>query len=210
MILRRLPMLAVTVAAAGAFVAVAGDTPAPEAAAFATIPAPWMPSVPSGVALTSTWFCPGVPADGAEGSGGAFVLANAGPAPMHGTRDAARRAGPGHRAGGDRRSVLAATIDPSASVVAPFVGAMVEIDGGGGLVEQRATQAAGTSVAPCTTQPSSEWYLAEGFTADELHRAARADQPLRPVGDRRHRLRHRRRIAACRSRAIPSRRARSR
>ena len=43
---------------------------------------------------------------------------------------------------------------------------MVEIDGGGGLVEQRATQAAGTSVAPCTTQPSSEWYLAEGFTAE--------------------------------------------
>ena len=55
---------------------------------------------------------------------------------------------------------------PSASVAAPFVGAMVEIDGGGGLVEQRATQPAGTSVAPCTTQPSSEWYLAEGFTAE--------------------------------------------
>ena len=37
------------------------------------------------------------------------------------------------------------------SVQAPYVGAIVEIDGGGGLVEQRATQEAGTSVAPCTT-----------------------------------------------------------
>ena len=58
------------------------------------------------------------------------------------------------------------TVDPSASVTTPYAGAMVEIDGGGGLVEQRATQPAGTSVAPCANQPASAWYLAEGFTAD--------------------------------------------
>jgi Family of unknown function (DUF5719) len=166
MILRRLPVLAVSVAAAAGFVVAARETPSPEGAAFASIPAPWMPSVPSGAALTSTWFCPGVPADGAEGSAGAFVLANAGPSPMHAR--VTLLAGP------DQAVELPitvepysrATVDPSASVAAPFVGAMVEIDGGGGLVEQRATQAAGTSVAPCTTQPSSEWYLAEGFTAE--------------------------------------------
>jgi hypothetical protein len=59
------------------------------------------------------------------------------------------------------------TIDPGAAIVAPFVSATIEIDGTGGLVEQRATEAAGTSIAACTTTPSSNWYLAEGFTADD-------------------------------------------
>ena len=166
MILRRLPVLAASVIATVAFLEVARDTPAPEPAVFATIPAPWMPSVPSGSALTSTWFCPGVPADGAEGSGGAFVLANAGPAPMQAR--VTLLAGPGQAVELPMtvEPYSRATVDPSASVAAPFVGAMVEIDRGGGLVEQWATQPAGTSVAPCTTQPSSEWYLAEGFTAE--------------------------------------------
>ena len=166
MILRRLPVLAASVIATVAFLEVARDTPAPEPAVFATIPAPWMPSVPSGSALTSTWFCPGVPADGAEGSDGAFVLANAGPAPMQAR--VTLLAGPGQAVELPMtvEPYSRATVDPSASVAAPFVGAMVEIDRGGGLVEQWATQPAGTSVAPCTTQPSSEWYLAEGFTAE--------------------------------------------
>ena len=57
----------------------------------------------------------------------------------------------------------------AAAVTAPYVSAMVEIDGGGGVVEQRAQRPAGesigVSVAPCTTQTSAAWYLAEGFTA---------------------------------------------
>ena len=43
----------------------------------------------------------------------------------------------------------------AAAVSAPYVSAMVEIDGGGGVVEQRAQRPAGdsvgVSVAPCTT-----------------------------------------------------------
>ena len=35
------------------------------------------------------------------------------------------------------------------------------------LVEQRSTQEAGTSIAPCTTSTSTNWYLAEGFTAED-------------------------------------------
>ena len=94
------------------------------------------------------------------------MLANAGPAPMQAR--VTLLAGPGQAVELPMtvEPYSRATVDPSASVAAPFVGAMVEIDGGGGLVEQWATQPAGTSVAPCTTQPSSEWYLAEGFTAE--------------------------------------------
>jgi Family of unknown function (DUF5719) len=43
---------------------------------------------------------------------------------------------------------------------------MVEIDGGGGLVEQRAVHPEGASVAACANAPASEWYLSEGFTAE--------------------------------------------
>ena len=61
------------------------------------------------------------------------------------------------------------TVDAAAAITAPYVSAMVEIDGGGGLVEQRAVHPAGetvgVSVAPCTTDTAEAWYLAEGFTA---------------------------------------------
>ena len=60
-----------------------------------------------------------------------------------------------------------AVVSAAASLQAPYADALVEIDGGGGLVEQRATQDAGSSVTACTTDTSAHWYLAEGFTADE-------------------------------------------
>ena len=166
MILRRLPMLAVSVGALGVIVVAARETPEPVTAVFATTAASWMPSVPAGGTLTSTWFCPGVPAGGEEGTAGEIVVANAGPSPMEAR--VTLLAGPGEAV--EQALTVApyerAVLDASASVTTPFASAMVEIDGGGGLVEQRATQPAGTSVAPCTTQPSSQWYLAEGFTAE--------------------------------------------
>jgi hypothetical protein len=168
-ILRRLPLLAVSVVAAGAIVATAGDGDSPAAAVFATVRQPWMPAaVPAGD-LTKTWFCPGVPATGADGVGGAIVVAN--------DRDQPMTARVTLFAGTDQaveQSITIppfdrATIDVATVITAPFVSAMVEIDGGGGVVEQRAESPAGTSaaesVAPCTTETSAEWFTAEGFTA---------------------------------------------
>lgn len=167
MITRRIPMLAVTLAAAIGIVAAGRDDPASTAPTFATAAEPWMPAVPAQSALTSTWFCPGVPASGEEGTAGEVVVANAGPAPM-----SARLT----LLAGEGQSVVQAVevapfgrtvVDVAQAITAPYVGAVVEIDGGGGLVEQRATQEAGTSIAPCTTSTSSVWYLAEGFTAED-------------------------------------------
>ena len=166
MIVRRLPMLAVTVVGLAAIGLVDREATDPVPASFGTVAASWMPSAPSGTTLTGTWFCPGVPAGGEEGTAGQIVVANAGPEPM--------QARVTLFAGPDQAVVQSltvppyerATVDPSASVTTAYASAMVEIDGGGGLVEQRATQPAGTSVAPCANQTSSEWYLAEGFTAD--------------------------------------------
>ncbi|MET0457663.1 MAG: DUF5719 family protein [Ilumatobacteraceae bacterium] len=164
--MRRLPMLAVSVVGLAAIGLVGYQTTDPVPAAFSTVAAPWMPSAPSGGTLTSTWFCPGVPAGGEEGTGGEIVIANAGSTPM--------QARVTLLAGPDQSVVQSltvppyerASVDPSAAVTTPYAAATVEIDGGGGLVEQRATQPAGTSVAPCANQTSSSWYLAEGFTAD--------------------------------------------
>jgi hypothetical protein len=160
-------MLAITVAAAAAIVFAAKDAPAAVAPTFAEVPEPWMPALPTASAVTSTWFCPGVPASGAAGTAGDIVVANAGSDSMTGR--ITFMAGEGQAVqsplsvGPNSRAVVSA----AASLQAPYVSAVVEIDGGGGLVEQRATQDAGSSVSPCTTDTSSHWYLAEGFTADE-------------------------------------------
>ena len=45
------------------------DTPSKPAATFASVIEPWMPAVPTARRLTSTWFCPGVPADRRRGHG---------------------------------------------------------------------------------------------------------------------------------------------
>lgn len=168
MILRRTPMLAISVVALGAIVVAARDTEPTVTARFATVSEPWMPAaVPAG-ALTSTWFCPGVPATGAEGVGGTVVVANDRGEPM--TARVTLLAGPDQAV---EQAITVppfdrTTIDVAAAITAPFVATMVEIDGGGGLVEQRAQSPAGTSaatsIAPCTTDTSTEWYGAEGFT----------------------------------------------
>jgi hypothetical protein len=59
------------------------------------------------------------------------------------------------------------TIDVDAFVTADFASVVVEIEGGGAFVEQRALHPAGNSVAACSNETSAEWYLADGFTLDD-------------------------------------------
>jgi hypothetical protein len=163
---KRLPILLAVVAAAVALVLVGREAVSPTPPVFSTISAPWMPALPVPGGLTSSWFCPGVPASGDEGVGGEVVIANAGSAAL-----AARVT---LLAGPDDAVEQAVTVPPrgrqvvdvDAAVTAEYVSAMVEIDGGGGLVEQRAVHPEGTSVAACANAPASSWYLAEGFTAE--------------------------------------------
>jgi hypothetical protein len=56
--------------------------------------------------------------------------------------------------------------DIDALVDSPYAAAFVEIDGGGGLVEQKATDPAGESVAACANSSAASWYLAAGDTLD--------------------------------------------
>ncbi len=166
MIVRRIPMLATSVVALAALAVAARDTPASTAPAFGSRPLPWMPAAPPPGDLTDSWFCPGVPAAGEEGTGGEVLIANTGndPLDVHVTL----LAGPGEQV---EQTVAVppfgrVAVDPAASVTTPYAAAIVEIAGGGGIVEQRSVHPAGISVAPCATSTSPNWYLAEGFTAE--------------------------------------------
>src|SRR6266508_284862 len=167
MIFRRLPMLAMSIVMIVVVVVTARTTVEPAPAVFSNVATPWMPAVPLPGGLTSTWFCPGVPAAGADGAGGVVRVYNTGEAAMSG-----------------RITVLSATADPVTQPVSvepfsmqpfdldelvdsPYAAAYVEIDGGGGLVEQVAMDPHGHSVSACANGPSNEWYFATGDTLDD-------------------------------------------
>ena len=163
---RAVPALVVLLVGFAALIVVGRDTPVEPAPVFATPAGAWMPSVSDRDVLTGSWFCPGVPASGEEGVGGEIVVANRDGEQLLGRFSILTPDGPGP----DQELVVEpwsrTRIDVDAFVTAPFVGVVVEIDGGRGIVEQRAIHPAGDSVSPCANDTADEWYLADGFTVD--------------------------------------------
>lgn len=166
------PMRAVAAVAVllgmGAIAAVVPDAADAVVPTFAALGEPTMPFVPNGSFITSSWFCPGVPA-GESDVGGSVVITNPADQPIAGrltvfsstpgmvpaTRDVTI----------EGRSTE--SIDLTELQSGLFVSALVEIDGGGGFVEQIARHPAGDAVAACSNAASSNWYFADGFTADD-------------------------------------------
>ncbi len=168
MIGRRVVAATVLLAGLVAMVAV-GRTPAvPVHPVFTTLGRPTMPFVPGGNFVTSSWFCPGVPR-GAQGVGGSVIVVNPSDGPLNGsisvftdeagvapvTQDFVVEA----RA---RNQIDLLSLQPQGT----FVSALVEVQGGGGFVEQQADHPAGSAVAPCANSTSSDWYFADGFTLE--------------------------------------------
>ena len=126
-----------------------------------------MPSAPPAGGLTQTWFCPGVPATGEEGVGGELVVANAGSTEISAAvtllNDEQATVSQDITVAPHDRTVL----DLDAQLTGQIVSAVVEVDGGGAIVEQRAFDPAGTAVSPCANSTSATWYLADGFTVGE-------------------------------------------
>jgi Family of unknown function (DUF5719) len=165
---RSIAALVVTVGLVGLGVT-ARDTPVELVSSFATLGKPTMPFVPNGSFITSSWFCPGVPS-GEDGVGGTVEITNPLDTPIDGritiyssdtqaeavVQTVAIEARSNH-------TVDIAALQPSGA----FASAVVEIDGGGGFVEQIARHPAGDAVAPCANAASSSWYFADGFTIDD-------------------------------------------
>ncbi len=152
----------------GSLAAVVPDRADTVVPVFAELGEPTMPFVPNGSFITSSWFCPGVPA-GEGGVGGSVEITNPADQPIAGRLtvfSSTAGAEPATRSITiDGRST--SSIDLTEMQTGTFVSALVEIDGGGGFVEQIARHPAGDAVAACSNAASSSWYFADGFTADD-------------------------------------------
>jgi hypothetical protein len=162
---RSIPALIVVLAALVGLVVAGRDTEARPAPVFSAPAGSWMPSVTDIGALTGSWFCPGVPATGEDGVGGAVVVSNRASDLLEGRFAVLSPQGVATEQAFTVAPWSQSTIDVDAFVTAAFASVVVEIDGGQGFVEQVATHPAGESVAPCADDTSSEWHLADGFTA---------------------------------------------
>lgn len=154
--------------------AIATDAPLPGTASFAASIEPTPPYVPRQEYLSATWFCGGVPLEGRGvadgGRGGVVVVANALDTPLDATLTVFTSAPDVTPV--ERRVVVpareAVTIDLAEfHTDGDYVAAMVEILGGGGIVEQRADHEAGSAVSPCSNSTSDTWFLADNYTLND-------------------------------------------
>jgi hypothetical protein len=163
---RRFPALIMLLAATVALIMTARDLPTVETPTFSVSASGWMPSAPSATGLTETWFCPGVPASGGEGIGGAIIISNRKESRMVGTVLLMNDEGATQLLDLAVDPWATTTVDLDATLPGRMVGAVIEVEGGGALVEQHSLHPAGNSVAPCSNSTSDHWYLADGFTVD--------------------------------------------
>ena len=164
----RLPAVVVVLAALVGLIVAGASRPEPLVPVFTALGAPTTPFVPQLDFVTSSWFCPGVPVGGA-GLGGDVVVANPGDAPLSGqitaftdASGAAPRTQTFQVAPRDVSTVDVGAMQSGGT----YVSTLVEITGGGGIVEQRAKDPAGRAVAPCSNATSGQWWFADGYTKD--------------------------------------------
>ncbi len=168
---RRLPALVVVVVLPLVLLALfplgaVGKGPKAATATVAALGAPTLPFVPRAAFIDSTWFCGGVPND-ATGDGGSVHIANPTDTPLLGHLTVFTDAN------GVAPAESTFTVAPRGSFVqelstlqaqGSYLSAMVEINGGGGFVEQQADSSAGSAVSPCSNSTSSNWYFADDYT----------------------------------------------
>jgi len=168
---RRVVALALLVLAALVVVGTSANDVKRATVTFAESPRPGTPRLAVGDDVVSaTWFCGGTAALGAADNGeygGDVVATNPGETAATGTVTILTI---------DRDPVVVpfsieprsqSTIDLDEIVTANYVSAVVEVDRVEVAVEQRSLHPAGDVLSPCANTTSSEWYLADGFTASD-------------------------------------------
>ncbi|MCU1376260.1 MAG: hypothetical protein JWO68_3546 [Actinomycetia bacterium] len=162
---RRFPALVLIVAVLAALVAFGSEGHGSRTPAFGRVRTDVLPTADPAGALASTWYCAGGTATTGAEANLTVVVANVGRSTRTGTVTwiptgggepavVSVRVGPDH-------TVAVAAMD---SVEAPIVSALVELDGGGIAVEHAVSGLRGSAVAPCASEPSNRWYLANGVT----------------------------------------------
>ncbi len=163
--IRRLVIVIVVVAFAVIGVTVSRDRPTRVAAAYGTNNQPPMPIAPTGDALTTSWFCPGVPAlvDRSTGDGSITVL-NPSDTPMSGNLTFFPGEGASVTTPLNVGARSQAVVVPRDLAPAAFTGVLVEVYGTNAVVAQTTVSQAGWSSSPCSTTASGSWFVAEGTT----------------------------------------------
>jgi hypothetical protein len=147
-----------------------------------------MPTAAPARAISSAWFCGGALGQPAKVADGQLVIANSLDRALHGTvtfvtSDTGSGLGPASgsggtvAAGGSTRSAgstLPVTVGPLDRLIVPemaagnatFIGATVELDGGGAAVQQVVTGTEGIASTACASTGSNQWYFADGTTEE--------------------------------------------
>src|SRR5262245_37459123 len=164
-VVRRLLIVVAVAAFAVVGVTISRDRPTRVTAAFGTNDQPPMPIAPNGDALTTSWFCPGVPsaADKTTGDGSVTVL-NPTDRPMNGTITYFPGEGQSMAGPLSVEPRQQAVVVPRDTAPAPFTGVLVEVYGTNAVVAETTITNAGWSSTPCATTASASWYLADGTT----------------------------------------------
>lgn len=167
--MKRLPVVVVIVLALLGLFGATRSRPEAISPFFTQLAPPGAPFVPTGQFVTSTWYCPGTPSTGSDGTsrfGGEVVVANPTDTQVTGRI---------RFLSVDQPPVLQTVTVPAHErqtfevdqlVTSAFASAVVELDGGRGIVEQKAIHPLGEAVSPCANSASSNWYFADGFTMD--------------------------------------------
>lgn len=167
---RRIPVLVALALGAGLIGAAgAGDRAAPPGpATFAALRSPTTPYVPLDPVLSTTFFCPGVPAGG-DGRGGSVTVTNPTEEAVEGELSVFDQNGNLRRTPLDVPPRSAASVDVGGQIADGFAGMMVELAGQGAMVEQEALLGGTRSVAPCANDTASSWDLPAGSTLDDTY-----------------------------------------
>jgi hypothetical protein len=160
-------LLVVVLMAIGA-AAVYGRGSESEPPVFASSSRPGTPGVPDAEgAISTTWFCGGVPALGMSESGeygGEVVVTNPSELPVRGSVTVLSIDQPPLTVPVVVEPRDQTAVDLDELLKGNYVSSVVEVDQPGVTVEQRSLHPAGDAVSTCANTTSSEWYVADAST----------------------------------------------
>jgi hypothetical protein len=128
-----------------------------------------MPAAAPASALSSTWFCGGATGQPGQVADGQLAVANTSTRQLSGTVTLIPSQGNPVASPLTVPANGRTMVAESAASQTPFVGAVVDLDGGGASVEQLINGAQGVSTAACASTGSNRWYFADGTTQDHAN-----------------------------------------
>lgn len=126
-----------------------------------------MPTAPAPGSVSSTWYCAGGTAESGGAADTTIIVANPGSREIKVVVTVIPSEG--------QRATRRLTVRANATQAlrlqdvakASYAAALVDLDGGQGVVEQTVTGSLGSSASPCASAASDRWYFADGSTRRE-------------------------------------------